>query len=183
MQNMLIDFIPVLLFFAAFKIYGIYVATTVGIVATAVQVLLTRFIRKKFDKQQVVTLVIFVLFGGLTLYFHDPIFVKWKPSIIFWIFGIAFLLSHFIGKKPLAQRMLEGMLEAQTAAVPATLWVRLNAAWAIFFIFLGTVNIYIAYHFSTDVWVNFKVYGIMLCLLAFSFAQAMCLSRYLTDTK
>lgn len=183
MQNMLLDFIPVLLFLIAFKLYGIYAATTVGIVATAIQVVLTRFIRKKFDKQQVVTLVIFVLFGGMTLYFHDPIFVKWKPSVIFWIFGIVFLLSHFIGKKPLAQRMLEGMLEAQAAAVPGFLWKRLNAAWSLFFILLGTLNIYIAYHFSTDTWVNFKVYGIMLCLLGFSFAQAMCLSRYLPEAK
>jgi intracellular septation protein len=183
MQTMLIDFVPVLLFFIAFKIYGIYVATTVGIVSTAIQVMLTRLIRRRFDKQQVVTLFVFVLFGGMTLYFHNPIFVKWKPSIIFWVFGIAFFVSQFVGKKPLVQRMLEGMLESQAAAVPFALWKKLNIAWSVFFIFLGSINIYIAYNFSTDVWVNFKVYGIMSLLLVFSFAQAMCLSRYLSDTK
>ena len=181
MQNIIIDFVPVLLFFMAFKIYGIYVATTVGIVATALQVIVTRLIRRRFDKQQVVTLVIFVLFGGMTLYFHNPIFVKWKPSIIFWVFGIVFFCSQFIGVKPLAQRMLEGMLEGQATAVPKVVWTRLNMAWTVFFLLLGTVNIYIAYTYSTDTWVNFKVYGIMTCLLVFSFIQAMCLTRYLSS--
>jgi intracellular septation protein len=180
MQNMLIDFVPVLLFFAAFKIYGIYVATTVGIVATALQVVLTRWLRHRFDKQQVITLIIFSVFGGMTLYFHDPIFVKWKPSIIFWVFGVVFFFSQFIGAKPLAQRMLEGMLEGQAHTVPKLIWTRLNIAWSVFFLFLGTLNIYIAYTYSTDTWVNFKVYGIMSILLTFSFIQAMCLTRYLS---
>jgi intracellular septation protein len=181
MQNILIDFVPVLLFLIAFKMYGIYVATTVGIIATAVQVVLTRFIRHRFDKQQVITLIVFVVFGGMTLYFHNPIFIKWKPSIIFWIFGLAFFFSQFIGMKPLAQRMLEGLLEGQATEVPRFVWTRLNIAWTIFFLTLGTVNIYVAYTFSTDTWVNFKVYGIMTLLLTFSFVQAMCLTRYLSS--
>jgi intracellular septation protein len=183
MQNILIDFVPVLLFLIAFKMYGIYAATTVGIVATAVQVLLTRLIRHRFDKQQVITLVVFVIFGGMTLYFHNPIFIKWKPSIIFWIFGLIFLGSQFIGVKTLAQRMLEGLLEGQATSVPRFVWSRLNIAWTVFFLSLGTVNIYVAYTYSTDTWVNFKVYGIMTLLLGFSFVQAICLTRYLSETK
>jgi intracellular septation protein len=184
MQNMLIDFIPVLLFFAAFKIYGIYVATTVGIVATALQVLITRIVRKRFDKQQLVTLVVFVVFGGMTLYFHNPIFIKWKPTIVFWIFGLVFFFSQFIGEKPIAQRMLEGLLEGQNASiVPGKVWSRLNFAWAIFFITLGTINLFVAYYFDTDVWVNFKVYGILGLLLLFSFVQAICLTRFFTEAK
>jgi intracellular septation protein len=181
MQNMLIDFIPVILFFAAFKIFGIYVATTVGIVATALQVVVTRLLRKRFDKQQLITLVVFVVFGGMTLYFHNAIFVKWKPTVVFWIFGIAFFLSQFIGEKPIAQRMLEGILEGKS--VPVSVWRRLNYAWAIFFITLGTANLYVAYSFDTDVWVNFKVYGIMGLLLVFSLVQAVCLTRYVSDVK
>jgi intracellular septation protein len=182
MQNMLIDFIPVLLFLAAFKIYGIYVATTVGIIATALQVVVTKLVRKKFDNQQVVTLAVFVVFGGMTLYFHNPIFVKWKPTIVFWIFGIAFLLSQFIGEKPIAQRMLEKVLEGN-ASLPGRVWSRLNLAWATFFIVLGGLNLYVAYNFDTDVWVNFKVYGIMGILLVFSFIQAIFLSRFLAEGK
>src|SRR6185312_6363225 len=99
MLNLFYDFVPVLLFFIAFKWYGIYAATIVGIVATALQVVITTLWKKKIDKKQLMTLFVFVVFGGMTLYFHNPIFVKWKPSIIFWIFGIVLLGSHLIGKK------------------------------------------------------------------------------------
>jgi len=182
MFNLIYDFVPVLLFFFAFKFYGIYAATVVGIISTAAQVLLTGIFKKKIDKQQLITLIVFVIFGGMTLYFHNPMFVKWKPSVIFWIFGTAFIGSQFIGKKPLIQRMLEKMLETEKP-LPNRAWKFLNAAWAIFFLSMGTVNIYIAYHYSTDTWVNFKFYGILGLLLAFSFAQGIYLSRYLTETK
>lgn len=182
MKNLLYDFIPVLLFFIAFKFYGIYVATTVGIVATALQVIINYLRHKRFDKQQVVTLAIFIIFGGMTLYFHDPIFVKWKPTIIFWIFGLVLLASHFIGSKLLLQRMMEGVLagkEHPTITVPNFIWRRLSYAWITFFITLGAVNIYVAYHFSTDTWVDFKLYGILSLLLIFSFLQALCLAKYM----
>jgi intracellular septation protein len=184
MQSFIIDFIPVLLFLLAFKIYGIYVATTVGIVATAIQVIITRIVRKKFDKQQLITLVVFAVFGGMTLYFHNPTFVKWKPSIVFWIFGGAFIISQFIGKKPIIQAMLEKVVDAEMKSqVPDIVWRRLNMAWGIFFLILGTVNIYVAYTFSTDTWVNFKVFGILGLIMVFSFVQAFCLARYLSDAK
>lgn len=178
MLNLFYDFIPVLLFFIAFKWYGIYVATTVGIVSTAIQVVLTTILKKKLDRNQCITLIVFVIFGGMTLYFHNPIFVKWKPSIVFWIFGLVFLMSHFIGKKVIMRRMMENMLEGHQ--LPDVVWKRINLSWAIFFLTLGTVNIFIAYNFSTDTWVNFKFYGILGLLLFFSVLQAICLSRYLT---
>ena len=178
MKNMLFDFLPVLLFFLAFKIYGIYVATVVGIIATSLQVGLTFLWKKKFDKQQVITLAVFVLFGSMTLYFHNPIFVKWKPSIIFWIFGLVLLLSHLFGKKLPIQHMIEPALESKTV-LPRIVWVKLNIAWAVFFILLGTLNLYVAYTFDTDTWVNFKFYGILGLLFLFSFLQAICLARYI----
>ncbi len=184
MTHMLIDFVPVFLFFLAFKFYGIYVATTVGIVVTALQVVVTRVVRKRYDKQQLVTLVVFALFGGMTLYFHNPIFVKWKPSIVFWVFGLVFLGSQFIGKKPLIQRMLESLMEGQQGHhIPEQAWKKLNVVWGLFFLVLGGVNIYVAYNFSTNAWVNFKLYGITCLILVFSFAQAMYLSRYMTSVK
>jgi len=188
MPPMIYDFIPVLLFFFAFKFYGIYAATVVGIVATLLQVIVTRWKKGIFDKQQLLTLIIFIIFGGMTLYFHNPIFVKWKPTILFWIFGSAFLLSHFFGKKPLIQRMLESVLESKQALpshmiIPAVFWKKLNIAWGGFFIALGLTNILVAYYFSTDAWVNFKLYGTMGLLLLFSFIQAVWLSRYLSENK
>ncbi len=177
MLNLFYDFIPVLLFFIAFKYYGIYTATLVGIIATAIQVIITTLWKRKIDKQQVLTLAVFVVFGGMTLYFHDPIFVKWKPSIVFWLFGTVFLLSHFIGKKVIIRRMMENMLDGKE--LPDSVWKRMNLSWALFFLILGTVNIWIAYYFSTDAWVNFKFYGILGLLILFSVLQAICLSRYL----
>jgi intracellular septation protein len=178
MLNILIDFIPVLLFFIAFKWWGIYQATVVGIVATGAQVIFTRLWKKKFDKQQVFTFFVFLFFGGLTLYFHNPIFVKWKPSIIFWILGLVFILSQLIGNKPLSQRMLEHLIE-EKAAIPAIVWKRLNLGWATFFILLGTLNIFIAYHYSTETWVNFKFYGILGLFFLFGFLQSLYISRYM----
>jgi intracellular septation protein len=185
MTTLLYDFLPVLLFFIAFKYYGIYVATVVGIGVTALQVAVTALWLRRIDKKQLLTLVVFVLFGGLTLYFHNPIFIKWKPTVVFWIFGLVFLGSHFVGKKPLIQRMLEGMLEKQSGSVdvPMAIWKKLNIAWTIFFILLGFVNLYVAYTFTTDVWVNFKLYGILSMLMLFSFLQAMCLTRYCSELK
>jgi len=177
MLELFYDFIPVLLFFIAFKVYGIYVATMVGIVATALQVIVTRLWKKKLDRKQLITFFVFVIFGGMTLYFHNPIFVKWKPSIIFWIFGTVFLLSHVFGKKVIIQRMMENMLDGKS--LPPVIWKRMNLSWAFFFLILGTVNIFIAYHFSTDAWVNFKFYGILGLLIVFSILQALCLSRYM----
>src|SRR5579883_3194868 len=111
MLNFLYEFCPVLLFFIAFKFYGIYVATAVGIIISALQLLLTTVWKKRLDRKQLITLIVFVFFGGMTLYFHNPIFVKWKPTVVFWIFGLILLGSQFIGKKPLMQRMMENMLD------------------------------------------------------------------------
>lgn len=180
MLNFLYEFLPVLLFFIAFKFYGIYVATVVGIAISALQFAISTLWFKRVDKKQLITLVIFVLFGGMTLYFHDPIFVKWKPTVVFWIFGTVLLLSQFIGKKPLMQRLLETMLEGK-ASLPHFVWKRLNFAWTLFFLVLGSLNIYIAYHFSTETWVNFKFYGILGLLIGFSFLQAVYLSRHLSN--
>lgn len=181
MLMMLYDFIPVLLFLVAFKWYGIYVATTVGIIATGIQVLTTLIWKKKVDKQQLITFVIFLVFGGLTLYFHNPLFVKWKPTIIFWIFASVFFLSHFIGEKPLIQRLMEKTLEEKTHVIPKKIWQKMNIVWTMFFILLGGLNLFIAYHFSTNAWVNFKFYGIFSCFLIFSILQALYFARYLNE--
>lgn len=182
MFNFLYEFLPVVLFFVAFKYYGIYAATVVGIAVSALQFAFTAIIQRRIDKKQLITLVVFVLFGGMTLYFHNPIFIKWKPSIVFWIFGIVLLLSHFIGKKPIMRRMLESVMDGK-AILPDYVWGRLNMAWMFFFFLLGTINIFVAYSCTTETWVNFKLYGILGLLFFFSFLQAVYLSRYLSDVK
>ncbi len=179
-MQMLFEFFPVLLFFIAFKYYGIYVATIVGIYATALQVFGTRCVTKKWDRKQLITLSVFLIFGGMTLYFHNPIFVKWKPTIVFWLFAFAILITQAFTKKPLMQRMMEGALET-TSPIPAVVWRNVNFLWAAFFIVMGGVNLYIAYHFSDDVWANFKLYGITGSLFLISIVQAAYLMKYITD--
>jgi intracellular septation protein len=191
MNHFLFDLLPVLLFFVVFKYQGIYAATWVGILSTLCQVLVYRFTKKNWDKMQVTTLAIFVLFGGMTLYFHNPIFVKWKPTIIFWVFALVLLGSHFIGRKPMMQRLLEGALNNQNKGnaqdlpiqilLPDKVGKKINLAWFLFFLILGAVNVYVAYHLSDNAWVNFKLYGITSATLVFSLLQTVFLMRYIKN--
>lgn len=173
------EIFPVFLFFLSFKLCGIYVATVVGIVTTALQVLTSRFWKGAWDNKQLIALAIFAIFGGMTLYFHNPIFVKWKPTIVFWIFSLVILFSHYT-KKPLMQRLMENIVD-EKATVPLIIWKKINIIWAVFFISLGTINLYIAYHFSNDAWVNFKFYGITGALILLSVFQAYYLMKFLND--
>lgn len=176
------EIFPVLLFFIAFKLYGIYVATVVGIVTTFLQVIINRVWLGKWDRKQIITLAVFLIFGGMTLYFHNPIFVKWKPTIVFWIFAIAIIFSQLFTQKPLMQRLMENMLQGK-GDVPLNIWKKLNIIWALFFIVLGSINLYIAYYFSNDAWVNFKFYGVTCALFLLSIFQALYLMRYMTESK
>ena len=124
-------------------------------------------------------MMVFVIFGGMTLYFHNPIFVKWKPTIIFWIFSGAIIFTQLFTHKPLMQRMMESALE-NAVSIPAQIWSRINMMWAVFFVVLGSVNLYVAYYFSNDAWVNFKFYGISSLLFVMSIIQAVYLLRFMT---
>lgn len=179
-MQLLYEILPVFLFFLAFKFYDIYVATVVGIISTVVQVIATRAVTGAWDRKQVITMAIFILFGGMTLYFHDPIFVKWKPTIVFWIFAVAIIFTQIFTKKPMMQRMMEGAMQ-QSGTVPSQVWKRINIMWAIFFAVMGTINLYVAYSFSNAVWVNFKFYGITSALLLVSIIQALYLVRFMTE--
>lgn len=181
-MHFLFEIFPVALFFVAFKLYGIYVATVVGIAATALQVLLNRFTRRQWDKKQVITLLVFLFFGGMTLYFHDPIFVKWKPTIVFWIFALGILFTQFFTHKTLAERLMASVLQ-EKGTVPPQVWSRLNILWFVFFGLLGTINLYFAYYSSDETWVNFKFYGITGALFIISILQALYLMRYITEGK
>ena len=121
-----------------------------------------------------VTLGILVLFGGLTLVLHDPVFIKWKPTVVNWLFALIFLGSRFIGQRTLVERMM-----SHAISVPTAVWLKLNWAWTLFFIAIGLVNLYVAYRYSEAVWVNFKLFGMLGLTLVFVFAQAFYLSRFM----
>jgi len=175
-MKLLFDFFPIILFFAAYKLQGIYVATLVAIVATFVQVGWLWLRHRRVETMHLVTLGLIVVFGGATLYLHDEQFIKWKPTVINWLFGLAFLASQFVGNKPFIQRMMGGNIE-----LPPSVWARLNLSWALFFLFLGAANLFVVYAFDTDTWVNFKLFGMLGLTLAFVIVQAFFLSRYLPE--
>ncbi|WP_082674111.1 septation protein A [Thiohalocapsa sp. ML1] len=139
-MKLLFDLFPVILFFIAYKLFGIYAATLVAIIAAALQVAWMRLRHGRTERVHLVTLGLLVLFGGMTLAFKDPTFVMWKPTIVNWLFALVFLGTQFIGEKPLAQRMM-----GQAVDAPDPIWRRLNLSWVAFFFLSGLVNLYVVY--------------------------------------
>lgn len=177
-MKFLFDLFPVILFFAAYKFAGIYVATVAAIVATFAQIVWVHFRHGKVDKMLWVSLVLIVVFGGMTLLLHDPTFIKWKPTILYWLFALVLLGSAWLFKKNLIRAMMEKQM-----TLPETIWNRLNLAWAAFFAAMGLLNLYVAYNFSEDAWVNFKLFGGMGLMLAFVVAQGFLLAKYIEPTE
>lgn len=175
-MKFLYDFFPILLFFIAYKMYGIYAATVVAIVASIIQVGTFWLKHRRFENMHLVTLGLIVVLGGATLWLQDERFIKWKPTLVNWLFGLAFLGSQFIGKKPLVERMMSAAVQ-----LPNEIWGRLNLIWVIFFVFMGVANLYVVYNYDTDTWVNFKLFGMMGLTFAFVIAQAFYLARHMTE--
>ncbi|MEW7977850.1 MAG: septation protein A [Candidatus Sedimenticola endophacoides] len=168
------DFLPVILFFIAYKLGDIYIATGVLIIASIAQVAIQRLLHKRVEKMHLVVLGLAVFFGGMTLLLHDPLFIKWKPTVVNWLFAIAFLGSRFIGAKTLVQRMMD-----HAVTLPNPVWDRLNTAWVIFFAAMGGLNLYVAFNFTEATWVDFKLFGMMGLTLVFVLIQAFYMSRFM----
>lgn len=177
-MKQLLDFFPIILFFIAFKLYDIYVATAVVIVATLLQVGFVWFKYRKVETMQWITLGLILVMGSMTIYLQDEAFIKWKLTIVEWLFGFAFLGSQYIGKKPFVERMMGGNLE-----LPEPIWRRLNFFWAMFFLGIGCINIYVMYNFDTATWVNFKTFGVPGLMFAFIILQVIFLNKYIPDTE
>jgi intracellular septation protein len=175
-MKFLFDLFPVLLFFAAFKIFDIYIATSAAIAATFLQIGWLKWKGRKVDKMMWITLAIIVVFGGATLALHDETFIKWKPTVLYWIFGAVIAVGELAFRKNLVRAML-----AEQVRLPEGVWARLNWSWAGFFAFMGAANLYVAYNFSTDTWVNFKLFGGMGLMLLFVLLQAVFLARHVEE--
>ena len=188
-MKFLFDIFPVLLFFLAFKIWGIYTATAVAIAATFVQVGWSWARHRKVDNMLWTSLAIIVVFGGATLWLHDDTFIKWKPTVLYWLFGSILLGSHLFFRKNLIRTMMDKQI-----TLPDPVWQKLNLSWIAFFLLMGAANLYVAFPFAesfcanevsakpaceNDVWVNFKVFGGIGLLLVFIVAQGLMLSRHI----
>ncbi len=174
-MKLLFDLFPVILFFVAFKFQGIYVATAVAIAATLGQVAYVLVRGRKVSNMQWMSLAIIVLFGGATLLLRDETFIKWKPSVLYWLAGAVFLGGLAFGTNLVKAVMSEGI------TMPEQAWTKLCVAWGVFFLFKGTLNLWVAYTFDTDTWVNFKLFGGMGLMFAFVVAQAFWMAKYLPD--
>jgi intracellular septation protein len=175
-MKFLFDLLPVILFFAAFKFADIYVATGVAIATTVLQVAWVWLRGKRVEPMLWASLAIIVVFGGATLLLQDETFIKWKPTVLYWLFAVVLAVSALAFRRNLIQAMLSGQV-----ALPAPVWARLNLSWVGFFAFMGAANLYVAFTFSTDLWVNFKLFGGMGLMLLFVVAQSIYLAKYVEE--
>jgi intracellular septation protein len=183
----LIDFIPLILFFIVYKLDprsvefagqtfelgGIFSATAVLIASSVIVYGLLFVLQRRLDKGQWLTLLACLVFGGMTLAFHSETFLKWKAPVVNWLFAAAFAATHFVGDRPLVQRIM-----GHAISLPQPLWVRLNLAWVLFFLFCGLANLVVAFTFH-DIWVDFKVFGSLGLTLLFMIGQGIFLARHL----
>lgn len=177
-MKFLFDLFPVILFFIAFKLFDIYIATSVVIAATAAQIGWVWHRHRKVDTMLWISLVLVIVFGGATLILHDETFIKWKPTILYWLFATALLGSAQFFKRNLIRAMLE-----QQVQLPEAVWSTLNLAWAGFFAVMGCINLYVAFNFSTAAWVNFKLFGGMGLMIVFIVIQGLVLAKYMPEEK
>jgi len=180
-MKFLFDLFPIILFFIAFKVADIYTATIVAMVATIGQILWVYYRHRKIDAMQWVSLVLIVVFGSLTIFLHDKTFIQLKPTALYWLFSGTLLISAQFFQKNWIQ-VLMGKQITLKAHSEKSAWQKLNAAWAIFFFFMGALNLYIAFEYSEDTWVNFKLFGSTGLLIVFVILQGVWLSKHMEQS-
>ncbi|MCE4536161.1 septation protein A [Pelomonas sp. P7] len=202
-MKLLLDFLPLILFFVAFKgaegspeaaaafatqhfgflvqggVVGpqeapVLLATVVVMVATLAQAAILKLRGRKIDLMLWISLALVVVLGGATIWFHNETFIKWKPTGLYWAMALVLWIAQAAFGKNLIQTMLSAELQ-----LPDAVWLKLNRAWVLFFAAMGVANLYVAYHFSTSAWANFKVFGVTGLIVLFTLAQGLYLSKHL----
>jgi intracellular septation protein len=172
-MKLLIDFFPIILFFAAFKVGGIYVATGVAIAATVLQIAWLRHSTGRIEPMQWVSLGVILVFGGATIALHNETFIKWKPTVLYWLMGASLMAGQLVFGKNLLKSVMGSQME-----LPEGAWRLANWSWIAFFAVMGALNLWVAFHYDTDTWVNFKLFGGMGLMVLFVIGQAIWLGRY-----
>jgi intracellular septation protein len=173
-MQLIVDFLPVVVFFVVYKLTDIYMATAAIMIAMTLQIAVQWIRTRTVSKMLLVSGALVVVLGAITLGLRNPIFLQWKPTVVNWLFALAFLVSHFVGQQPLIQRMLGHAVE-----LPAHVWRQLNFMWIANFMILGAANLYVVYNFSEEAWVNFKVYGMIGITLLMVLAQGLMIHKHL----
>ena len=176
MKKFLFDLFPLILFFIAYRFADIYTATAVAIAASVAQFIWLRATGKRIEMTHWINLSVIVIFGGATLWLHSDVFIKWKPTVLYWLFGGALLGARLLFGRNLMRKLLGAQIELSDTA-----WDKLNLSWALFFLAAGAVNLYVAFsgHFTESQWVNFKVFGLMGLLLVFVIGQSLWLGKHI----
>ena len=183
-MNLLFELLPLILFFLVFLYTkDIYAALVVLMVAMPIALLIKYIRTRKLDKMILWSTVILLVAGGLTLYFRNPLFFYWKPTILNWATAIVFIGSQFIGKMPLVQRIFGAMDGLEFAKITRQQWTKLNLTWALFFFVAGSLNIYVAYNYEEATWVNFKVFGLLGLTVVFMFGQSLWISHLVSGNE
>lgn len=183
-MKFLFDFFPVIIFYITYtiskrilgEVEGMVIATALLIIATCAQVAYNWLRKHKVEKMHLVVLVLAIVFGGATIYFHDPAYLVWKVTLANWLFALAFLASHFIGDTPIIKRMMQHAVE-----LPEFVWNRLSYMWILFFAAIGGINLIVARHVSFDTWVNFKLFGMLGLTFVFVVIQSFYLARHVKE--
>ena len=173
-MKFLFDMFPVILFFVAFKLVDIYAATLVAIATTVLQIAWVWFKHKKVENMQWISLGLIVVFGGATLLLHNENFIKWKPTVLYWLFSTVLLVAGLFFRKNLIKSMMSSQIDA-----PDNIWGKLLVGWIVFFLIMGGINLFVAFSYSTDIWVNFKLFGGIGLMLLFVLAQAFVLAPHI----
>lgn len=173
-MKLFFDFLPIIVFFIAYYLGDIYIATGAAIAASIVHVIVLYARGHKPELMNWLALGMIVVLGSATLIFKNEMFIKWKPTGVYWLLSLVFLFSQWVGKKPLVRSMLEKGVE-----IPDSKWVWLNLSWVLFFLFMGILNLFVVYNFSTEIWVNFKLFGSLGLTVVFVVAQGLFLMKYM----
>lgn len=175
-MKLLFDLIPVILFFLGFKLYGIFTATAIAIAATFGLIIYSKIRHGSVDKMLLVNGAIISVLGGITLLLHDQTFIMWKPTVLYWVGAAVLLFGKLFFKKNFIQQMMGKMI-----AAPERIWAKLNLAWVVFLIALGFLNLYVAFHYNLNTWVNFKLFGVTSMMFIFVIGQTIALRKYLIE--
>lgn len=179
----LLDFLPVIAFAATYWITGdMQIAIVVIMVAVSLQLLVTWLIKRQLSRMLVASAALVITLGGISLFLDDPVFFKWKPTGLYWLFAVVFLGSQYIGPRPMIQTMMLSVAPDELT-LPDRVWRQLNMGWVAFFILAGSINIYVAYNYAEATWVNFKLFGLFGMTFVFLVLQTLWLSRHMPDTE
>ncbi|MGA8259826.1 MAG: septation protein A [Arenicellales bacterium] len=185
-MKLVFDLFPLILFFVAYHAGGIFVATGVAMAAVVAQVVWLRIRKRRIEVMHIINLVVILVFGGATIYTANDVFIRWKPTILYWTFSVILFVSHFVSEKPAIQHVMGSQLE-----LPVQVWKKINLSFAAFTLVMGALNLYVAFFYGAgldpqvqrDRWVDFKVFGTTILTFLFVAGLMVALSKHFADEK